>query len=154
MALIRRSRYFEARVEKIVEVLENLTRIPEYAPGAKCVEGAPTRGLRAGDSFKVHCALMGLHVPIRFTVKEVVPYQRVVTGMAGGMRGTCCWTLDPYGTFTVVTVEISYEMVGGVIGKALDILLVERINASGIDRMLNNLKILCEANVRVRATSE
>lgn len=149
MALIRRSRYVDVRVEKIVAVLENLSRVPEYAPRAE-VEGAPARGLRAGDTFKVYCALMGLHVPIHFTVEEVVPYQRIVTRMAGGMMGTCCWTLDPYGAFTIVTVEIDYEVPGGLIGRALDRLLIERMNARGVEHMLTNLKTLCETNGRLR----
>ena len=46
---------------------------------------------------------------------------------------------------TRVTWHIDYTMKGGILGKAVNALLVQRLNEKNVERSLENLKLICEA---------
>jgi carbon monoxide dehydrogenase subunit G len=56
------------------------------------------------------------------------------------MKGTFAWTFEPEGPHTRVNVDVDYELAGGPIGKAVDLLLLERTNERTIDQMLQNMR--------------
>jgi uncharacterized membrane protein len=50
--------------------------------------------------------------------------------------------MEPHGAETKVSVDITYQLSGGAIGKAVDSLLLERTNEKAIEEMLQNLRRL------------
>jgi hypothetical protein len=58
----------------------------------------------------------------------------------GRVRGTFTWTLEAEGNQTYVSCDAAYQLMGGVFGRALDVLLVERVVQKDVDQMLENMK--------------
>jgi uncharacterized membrane protein len=56
------------------------------------------------------------------------------------MQGTFGWTFEAEGPHTRVDVNVEYELAGGPLGKAVDLLLLERTNERTIDQMLQNMR--------------
>jgi uncharacterized membrane protein len=62
------------------------------------------------------------------------------------MTGSWQWTLEPLGERrTRVTARIEYVLPGGALGRAANALLVERMNEKNAERLLENLKLVAEA---------
>jgi carbon monoxide dehydrogenase subunit G len=61
------------------------------------------------------------------------------------MHGTWSWRLEPAGQSTYLTTAMEYEMAGGILGKAMNAVLVERMNEKNAERLLENLKLVSEA---------
>jgi len=57
-----------------------------------------------------------------------------------GVRGTVTWTLEAEGNQTYASLDAAYQLMGGVFGRALDALLVERAVKKDVDQMLENMK--------------
>jgi len=57
------------------------------------------------------------------------------------MTGTLTWTLEAEGNQTYASLDAAYQLVGGIFGRALDGLLVERAVQNVVDRMLENMKL-------------
>ena len=49
------------------------------------------------------------------------------------------------GKSTHMTTAMEYEMAGGILGKAMNAVPVERINEKNAERLLENLKLVSEA---------
>lgn len=145
MAVVERSTTIDALVEKVFEYLEDPNNIPRYAPGVSRVDDVRRSEERVGDSYRTVYSVMGLDFPTKFTTVEHERPRKVVARMEGGITGTFAWTLAPQDGSTRVDVRIDYEMKGGILGKAMDALLVERMNQKNAERMLENLKMLSEA---------
>jgi hypothetical protein len=58
----------------------------------------------------------------------------------GRVRGTFTWTLEAEGNQTYASLDAAYQLIGGVFGRALDALLVERAVKKDVDQMLENMK--------------
>ena len=97
-----------------------------------------------GDSFRATYAVLGLHFSMSCTVTEHEPSTRRTTRFEGGMKGTWTWTLESQGKSSCLTTEMEYEMAGGILGKAMNAMLVERMNEKNAQRMLENLKLMSE----------
>lgn len=82
---------------------------------------------------------------MKFTTVEYTSPTRIIQRMEGGMTGTFTWILEPRDGATQATVRIDYEMMGGVLGKAVNALLLERMNEKNAEGMLENLKMISEA---------
>ena len=145
MAVVERSTTIDAPAEKVFEYLEDPNNIPQYAPGVSRVDDVRRSEERVGDSYRTVYSVMGLDFPTKFTTVEHERPRKVVARMEGGMTGAFAWTLAPQDGSTRVDVRIDYEMKGGILGKAMDALLVERMNQKNAERMLENLKMLSEA---------
>ena len=65
--------------------------------------------------------------------------------MDGGLKGILTFSFVAYGGFTRVSWHIDYTMKGGILGKAVNTLVVEWINRRNAERALRNLKHVCEA---------
>ena len=62
--------------------------------------------------------------------------------ICGRVKGTLTWTLEAEGNQTYASLDASYQLIGGVFGRALDALLFERAIKRDIDQMLENMKRL------------
>jgi uncharacterized membrane protein len=58
---------------------------------------------------------------------------------AGGMTGTFAWTFEPQQERSKVTIDVDYELGGGPLGKAVDSLMLQRVNEKTIEDTLKNL---------------
>jgi len=79
----------------------------------------------------------GFEPPRRHT-----PHRRFQIWQAfhGRVSGTLSWTLEAEGNQTYASLDAAYQLLGGVFGRALDALLVERAVQKDVDQMLENMK--------------
>ncbi len=145
MATIHKSIDIDAPAERVFAILTDIKRLPEYAQGLTSVEDIQETEQHLGDSFRGIYSTLRLHFPITFTVTEYEPPTKRTTRFEGGMKGTWTWRLSPRGKSTHVTTAMEYEMAGGILGKAMNAALVERMNEKNAERLLENLKLVSEA---------
>jgi carbon monoxide dehydrogenase subunit G len=146
MSVIEKSALVSAPPAEVFEYLDDPERIPEYAPGVNRIEVTRRTDERVGDSYRTVYKVAGISLPSTFTTIEYARPEKVVARMEGAQMGTFDWRLQGEGDATRVTVHIDYKMKGGVIGKAMDALMVERMNEKNAQQMLDNLKRLAEAH--------
>ncbi len=145
MATIHKSIDIDAPAERVFAMLTDPRRLPEYAPGLISVENIRQTEQHIGDSFRATYSVLGLHFPMTFTATEYEQPTKLTTRFEGGMKGTWTWLLEPRGTSTHLTTTMEYEMAGGALGKAMNAVLVERMNEKNAERLLENLKLVSEA---------
>jgi carbon monoxide dehydrogenase subunit G len=145
MTVIDQSISIDAPPERVFEWIDNPERLPEYVPGVRRVDNVQRSDRRVGDSFQLHYSVLGLEAPTKFTTVEYTKPERIVEQMDGAFIGTFATTLRPEGRGTRVNVRIQYTMKGGLVGKAVNTLLVERLNEKNAEHFLENLKIVSEA---------
>ena len=87
--------------------------------------------------FNEEFTVIGFEPPRRHT-----PHRRfqIWQTFRGRVRGTFTWTLEAEGNQTYASVDAAYQLMGGVFGRALDALLVERAIKKDVDQMLENMK--------------
>ena len=149
MLTIHKSIDIDAPAERVFAILADPERLPEYAPGVTSVENIRQTEQHLGDSFRATYAVLGLHFTMSCTVTEHEPPTKSTTRFEGGMKGTWTWRLSPRGKSTCLTTEMEYEMAGGILGKAMNAVLVERMNEKNAERMLENLKLVSEAALKL-----
>ena len=145
MPVIRKSVEIDAPPDKVFVVLDDPERIQEYGVGVTRVSDFNQTPQRVGDTGRITYSAMGLRFPMKFTVTAYEQNARFEMSMEGGMTGTMNWELTPQGSGTALSLTIDYRMRGGILGKAMDALLVERMNDRNAQRMLENLKMISEA---------
>ncbi len=145
MATIHTSMDIEAPAERVFELLADPARLPDYAPGVSSVESIQHTEQQVGDAFRATYAVLGLHFSMTFTTTAYEPPTTLTRRFAGGMTGTWTWRLEPRGERTHLTTAMEYELAGGILGKAMNAMVVERMNAQNAERMLENLKRVSEA---------
>jgi hypothetical protein len=105
-------------------------------------------GRRVGNSFRVIYRVLGIPFNEEFRVTGFEPPRRhtphrrfqIWQTFHGRAKGTFTWTLEAEGNQTYASVDAAYQLMGGVFGRALDALLVERAARKDVDQMLENMK--------------
>jgi carbon monoxide dehydrogenase subunit G len=144
MPTIERETTINQAPDKVFAILDDPEQIKSIAPGVNRVTDVKQTNERIGDSVRVTYSVLGLRFPMKFTITEHDPPSKLVSHMEGGMTGTFNWALKPEGGSTRTHLTIDYEMKGGILGKAMNALLVERMNEKNAERMLENLKMVAE----------
>ena len=139
MAEIHKTLTINAPAGKLFEIVDDPENFPRYVPNVSQVLDVHRSEHRVGDTFRVVYKVLGLTFEEKFTTTEYQPQSRIVASFEGGMSGTFDWRLEPRGAQTKVTVDIAYRLAGGAVGKAVDVLLLERTNEKSIEGMLQNL---------------
>jgi ribosome-associated toxin RatA of RatAB toxin-antitoxin module len=139
MAEIHKTTIIETPVEELFTIIDNAENFPRYVPNVSAVADVKRSDQRMGDSFRVTYKVLGVTFDEKFTTTDYQRPHRLAATFEGGMSGTFRWTLEPLGPKTKLSVEIEYGMPGGALGKAVDSLLLERVNEKSIDGMLENL---------------
>ncbi len=148
MSVIERSNTVNAPLERVFALLDAPERLAEWTPGITRVADVKQTPQRTGDSSRVTYSVLGLRFPTKLTVLDYAKPRKLTVKMEGGLRGTVAWNLEPTGSAAKVTVRFDYTMKGGILGKAVNALLVERMNEKNTERMLENLKIVVEGEAK------
>ena len=135
----------ERPVEKVLEFVDNPENLAKCAPMVKRVVEVGRSGRR---SFRVNYRVLGMPFSEEFRAigfehpRRHTPHRRfqIWQTFHGRMRGTLTWTLEAEGNQTYASLDAAYELMGGVFGRALDGLLVERAFQNVVDQMLENMK--------------
>jgi carbon monoxide dehydrogenase subunit G len=138
----------ETPVEKVLEFVADLEKLAKCAPMVERVVEVGRSGRRIGDSFRVTFQVLGIPLNEEFTVvgfeppRRHTPHRRfqIRETFNGPAKGTLTWTLEAEGNQTYASLDGAYQLTGGVIGRALDALLVERAVQKDVDQMLENMK--------------
>ena len=143
MARVERSIFINAPIEDIDAIALDGSRLPEWYEGVEEAHPDDTYPEVGGRLVLVYKAA-GLTFNITLTVLDLVWSEYTTYRMEGMMTGTQHWTHTPEEGGTRTATVIDYEVPGGGLGKLADKLIVERMNASNLEKSLANLKALVE----------
>jgi ribosome-associated toxin RatA of RatAB toxin-antitoxin module len=146
MSLIERQTTIAAPSERVFEIVEDPARIMEYVPSVTQVDVISRTSKHIGDSFRAVYSTAGIKMPTTYTTLEYAQAQKIVLGLDGPITGTLAWEFQPHNGGTDVTVRIDYQMKGGLLGKALNALMVERVNEKNAEQMLEGLQALAQSS--------
>jgi carbon monoxide dehydrogenase subunit G len=138
----------ESPVEKVLDLVDDPENLAICAPMVERVVEVGRSGRRVGDSFRVTYRLLGMPFTAEFKIigfeppPRHTPHRRFQIWQAfyGRLRGTLTWTLEAEGNQTYASLDAAYQLMGGIFGRALDALLVERAVQKSADQMLENMK--------------
>jgi uncharacterized membrane protein len=142
MSEIHKTVTFDAPVQKVFELVDNPENIPNYIPSVERVVDVKRTDGRIGDTFRVIYKVLGISFDEKFTVTGYEVNRKLVSNFDGGMKGTFTWTFEAQGTQTECSMDIQYQVGGGILGKAADALLLERTNEKNMDESLENMRRL------------
>jgi carbon monoxide dehydrogenase subunit G len=137
-----------APVEKVLEFIDDPENLAKCAPMVERVVVVGRSARRVGDSFRVIYRVLGVPLNEKFEVtgfeppRRQTPHRRfqIWQTFRGRVRGTLAWTLEAEVNQTYASLDGAYQLIGGVFGKALAALLVDRAIQKGVDQMLENMK--------------
>jgi len=138
----------ETPVEKVLEFVDDPENLAKCAPMVERVVEVGRSRRRVSSSFRVIYRVLGMPVNEEFRVigfeppRRHTPHRRFQTWQTfhGRVGGTLTWTLEAEGNQTYASLDAAYQLVGGVLGRALDALFVERAIQTDVDQMLENMK--------------
>src|SRR5713226_6624855 len=154
MSEIRKSVMIDATAAELFAIVDDPTNFPKYVPNVTGVEDVTTSTGRIGDTFRVLYKVLGVSFSEKFTTIEHEGAKRITSSFKGGMTGTFRWTFEPHGEQCQVGVQIDYGVAGGVLGKAADLMMLERANAQAIEGMLENLRRMVVKPANRQATAK
>ena len=150
MAAIHQTVSINASVEKVFEFLEGPENLARCAPDVIRVTDVARSGEHVGDTFRLFytaigrtfeetVTVTGFHLPPKST-----PHRRYQLRQAfdGGMKGTLVWTLEAQDTDSEVSIDVEYELKGGVVRKAIDALLFRQVNEMVTRQVLGKMKVM------------
>jgi uncharacterized membrane protein len=143
MTTLERDVFINASADAIQAISDDARRLPEWYAG---IQEAEPDGVFPEPGGKVELVYKAGGVTFNLTQTSVerVAGQAGVNRMEGMIAGTNRMTFTPEGEGTRVAMSFEYEMPGGGVGKLVDRLLVERMNAQNLEKSLANLKALAE----------
>ncbi len=145
MAKLHKTTTIDEAAQKVFKILEDPNNMKLYVPAVTQVSDVKQSDRRIGDTWRITYTLMGIHFDQLFTRTEHSPNKRLAAKFEGGMNGSLSFTLEPEADSTKVSFDVDYQISGGVLGKAADKLLMERMNEKNSERMLENLKMMIES---------
>ena len=137
-------------VEKVLGFVDDPENIAKCAPTVNRVVEIRRSGRRVGNSFRLIYRVLGMPLNEEFRVigfeppRRHTPHRRFQMWQSfhGRVRGTVTWTLEAEGNQTYASLDSAYQVIGGVFGRALDALVVQRVIQKDVDQMLENINRL------------
>lgn len=149
MSHIKKNIVIQAPIEKVYAFARDPERWHTWWTGLSAPEKIIGNG-EAGTIVKDHCMIAGITFPVtnRVTLDKPGPKEAHWKGdIEGPLNGRHEWIYKAKGEQTEVSMNIDYTVPAGALGKIADRLLIERLQARAIEQTLDNLKLLCEAEV-------
>ena len=144
MPTIERSITIAAPVEDVFAVVDDPKRQTEWLPGVTKVADVVRTQDRVGDTYKATYSILGMRFATKISLLQWEKNKGYVERMEGSLPGTFAVNCEPNEQGTRLTLRIDYTITMGVLGKAMNRLLFERMNEKTIERGVENLKLLCE----------
>ena len=149
MTEIHKTAVLNATAERLFAFLIDPQNISKYVPNVERVFGFTGGEQMVGDSFRVRDKRLGITFDELFTLTlsavppKNTPHRRFAIGRSfdGPLQGSLRWTLEALDNETEVGLDLEYRLVGGLVGRAFDVLVLRRINQSRIAHLLENLKL-------------
>jgi uncharacterized membrane protein len=156
MTALALSRDIYCPVDEVFAYHTDLERSPQHWTNViACKRSGGPGAPQAGDRYTWRYRMYGVDFAGTLTVREVVPGARFVWETQGGLRAR---VVSEYRALsarrTRVTVSVDYDVPGGLVGRAVDRLLVESRNASDGERAMDRLVERLEAEVAARLDVE
>ena len=137
-------------VEKVLEFVDDPENLAKCAPTVDRVVEIRRSAWRVGNSFRLIYRVLGMPLNEEFRVigfkppRRHTPHRRFQMSQSfdGRVRGAVTWTLEAEGNQTYASLDAVYQLIGGVFGRVLDALLVERLIQKDVDQMLKNMNRL------------
>ena len=150
MSHIYKSILINAPIDKVFNFARDPERWNLFFVGLNPPDEIKGKG-EVGTTAKHHFTMMGIAFPITSKVLEekLVGTKGIWKGtVEGPLAATHEWNYIAKGPEqTEVTVNMDYTIPGKLLGKITDKLLIERIQEKAAATTLENLKLLCEAEV-------
>ena len=130
----------------------DLSRLPEFWPNLSQCRRIDGRSgpVEPGVAFQWQYNMLGRHFTGTFTVREVLPKEKLVFEAAGQISAVFRHIYQPTAkSRTRVTVLVDYT-VPGLLARAVNVLFVERRNAADAEHALDQLKEHLEADAMAR----
>jgi uncharacterized membrane protein len=146
VAKVQRHADINASREQVFEVLTDLDLLPSWSTITVSTEGAPTKPISEGDTFRQTLRVLGRNFDTQWTVTQLRRPEKVAyasRSQDGGTLRMVQRVTDDEGT-SRVDVELDYELPGGVVGELFDAVYAERRNERELEHSLENLKDLVE----------
>ena len=141
MSTVENTSVIDAPIEAVFKYVDEPMNIPEVTPGVDRVEVLRTTDERIGDSIRLVYSVMKLDFPMTIVRTAHEPPSMVAWTLQGAMSGELRWHLREVGPEeTEASVRVEYEVKGGAVGKAVDSLVLERMNEKNGHTMLENVK--------------
>lgn len=143
MAELERSIVINGTAEEIDAIASDGDRLPEWYAG---ITKAASDGIfpEPGGKVKMTYKAAGITFEMSQTSLEHEPGKAGKYKMEGMITGINEHIFEPVDEGTRFTLKFDYEMPGGGVGKIVDKLVVERMNAKNLEESLENIKALVE----------
>ena len=145
MPVVTNSITIKKPLPEVFDYLDDPANAAKWFSGVSETVGVTRTEERVGDTSTVKYSVMGMHMDIAQTVTEWEKDARVTIKLGGMMPGTYTTTVSADGDNTTVTQTFDYEVKGGALGKAMDRLVLEKMNAKNAKGSLKKLKDLLES---------
>jgi coenzyme Q-binding protein COQ10 len=143
VAKIERSIYIEAPPEAIQALIVDTSRWREWSEE---VEGVQPDDIwpHAGGEVSMAVKAPGVSGDLKYISREYAPGRSMTLEIEGMVSGVVRYTYTPEGDGTCLTIDMDYEMPGGILGKAIDKLVMERQSTGNLDKRLAKMKAVLE----------
>jgi len=149
MGRVHVERRVEAPVEHVFSVALDVDRMPDYNPYME-IRNLSGRFDRVGTTFESTIKIMGRRSEAIGTVAELEPNRLIhVTGVNRDDQAKSDWVYRflPEGRATMVSLDVDYEVPGGVLGGVMDRIVFERAFERALRHMAENFGALAEVGV-------
>ena len=145
MPVVENSIVINAPMEKVFGILDDPERYPAFFAGVVGISDVSRTEERIGDSGSMKYSVLGIHFDVQFTIQAWEENKAIVSRLEGAFPGKVTTTFNEQDDGVKVTQTFDYTIGGGVLGRALNAVVVERMNERNAQHTLENLKTLCEA---------
>jgi len=149
MAHIEKKTLINAPIDKVYAFARDPHKWNTWCVGLAAPDELKGNG-EVGTMVKHHYMVAGLPFPVTTNVliDRFGPKDALWKGqIEGPLAGQHEWQYRALGDKTEVFLKLDYTVPGNIIGKFADRTLIEKMQEKAIETTLDNLKLLCEANV-------
>lgn len=153
MTRLTLSREVYCPADEVFAYHADLERAPQHWTNVVACrrDDAPSAPPGVGARYAWRYRMYGVEFSGTAVVREFTPGRRFRFDTSGGLRGNVDCTYTPISAQrTRIEVVVDYDVPGGLIGRAVDRLLVESRNASDAERAMDRLAERLEAEVAAR----